>query len=143
MNDIDKIYVGGTFDLFHVGHLNIIKAAKKICNHVVVAVNGDFFSKSYKGDPPIINENERLEIVSSCKYVDEAFIVDTYESQREHILIISPKFILHGDDWKGESLYSQLNLTKDIIKDLKIEFVYSPYTKGISTTEIKKKILRS
>lgn len=140
MTQQTKIYVGGAFDLFHNGHVRLLEKAKLIADYVIVAVNGDSFIETYKQVIPVYNEYERLEIVSSCRFVDHAFIMKRWDDQIKHISILKPNFILHGDDWKGDSLIKQLGLTKEFLEENRIELRYVPYTKSISTTEIKNKI---
>jgi cytidyltransferase-like protein len=134
-----KAYVGGTFDLFHNGHVRIFKNTKKQCDKLIVAVNSDDFAASYKRKP-ILSEIERLELVSACKYVDMAFIVESHELQRNYIEIIKPKYIVHGSDWTGESLAEQLNINIEFAEKNGIEFLYLKYTDGISTSEIISRI---
>lgn len=136
-----KIYVGGTFDCFHTGHANLLKQARGLADQVIVAVNSDAFAESYKGKT-VMNESERLNVVRACRYVDLCFITESHAAQRAYIEIVRPNFILHGDDWKGDSLVRQLALDDDLVRELGIEFKYVPYTSGISTTEIKKRVLK-
>ena len=87
---VKKIYIGGTFDLFHYGHVNVFKNLKYhldkesrsvgALSKVIVAVNSDDFAKYYKRKP-VMNQYERLAVVNCCKYVDYAFIMDSYENQ--------------------------------------------------------------
>ena len=141
-NELVKIYVGGTFDMFHFGHVRLLKYAKSIKNSfVIVALNGDDFSRFYKGKVPVMNEMERLEAISSCKYVDMVFVMESKEKQAEYIKTIRPNFILHGSDWSGKSLLDQLSISDEFLKDNDIRMLYAPYTSGISTTDIKKRFL--
>lgn len=135
-----KIYVGGTFDCFHSGHANLLRRARGIADYVIAAVNSDAFAESYKG-VPVMNETERLSVVRACRFVDLAFIVESHGAQRGCIEMLKPTWILHGDDWKGESLVRQLGLTDEFMRENGIELKYVPYTAGISTTDIKKRVL--
>ena len=133
------IYIGGTFDLFHVGHINLLKNSKKHADYSIVAINSDEFAESYKRKP-VLSEIERLEAVRACKYVDLAFIVESWDSQRKYISMLKPNYILHGNDWQGESLISQLNMTEELMDEIGIKLIYEPYTVGISSRDIIKRI---
>lgn len=135
-----KIYVGGTFDLFHNGHAFLLEKAKEFADYVIAAINGDRFVEKYKKVTPVYNQYERLAIVSACKYVDHAFIMEKWEDQIKHITILKPTFILHGDDWQGDSLIKQLGITKEFMTDNGIELKYIPRIKDMSSTEIKGRV---
>lgn len=129
-------YTQGTYDLFHIGHLNLLKHAKEKCEFLIVGVNSDKLVKEYKNKIPIIKENERAEIVSAIKYVDKVFITETLD--KEEIYIKEPFDALFiGDDWKGNNRW--LKTEKEMEKyDVKV--IYLPHTDGISTTMIDEKI---
>lgn len=135
-----KIYIGGTFDLLHAGHIRLFKRAKKYADIVIVALNTDEFHKRYKGDYPILKLYERKKMLKACKYVDKVIVNIGNEDSKPAIIKVQPDFILHGDDWKGKSLMKQMGLTEAFLQQQGIKMVYLPYTKGISTTEIKKRV---
>lgn len=135
-----RIYVGGTFDCFHNGHVNLLRRARQLADFVIVALNSDAFAESYKCTP-VLREAERFEIVRACRYVDLCFIMESHDTQRAAIELLRPDFILHGDDWAGDSLVAQLGLTRAFMEEHGIALTYVPYTAGISTTEIKKRVL--
>ncbi len=130
-------YTDGTYDLFHVGHLNMIEMAKSYCDYLIVGVHGDDVVSSYKTHKPIICENDRLRIVSSLSCVDKAVINTTRDKMTLWEL---HKFdaIFIGDDWKGTERW--INFEKELAK-INVDVVYVPYTSGISTTEIKNIIM--
>ena len=132
------VYVIGVFDLFHIGHVELLKRAKRLGDKLIVAVNGDELVASYKRKP-IFSETDRLAIVKACRYVDDAFIIRDYDNKemidKYHINIIA-----HGDDWTGESYMQQIRLTPKFIAERQIEFAFLPYSKGISTSEIIEKL---
>jgi glycerol-3-phosphate cytidylyltransferase len=142
MKQYKRAYIGGTFDLFHEGHVNLLKQAKILQFWTVVALNSDDFAASYKRKP-VMNERERLAVLQACKYVDNVFIMESNERQPYHLDRLRPDYIIHGDDWKGDSLASQLNITDEFMQERGIEFYYLPYTKGISTSDIMQRMLDS
>ena len=99
-------YTQGTFDLFHIGHLNLINHAKECCDHLIVGVNSDELVRSYKNKTPVIAAEERAEIVRNIKAVDECYIVTTLDKlqalERYHF-----EAIFIGDDWKGDPRWKQ------------------------------------
>lgn len=95
-----NVYVVGVFDLFHRGHLELLRKAKALGGNLVVAVNSDNKVVSYKRTP-VVPEGDRLEIVKACKYVDDAFLIDGY-AQKEFIEKYDIDAIIHGDDWGRE-----------------------------------------
>lgn len=136
-----KIYIGGTFDLFHPGHLNLFKRAREMADIVCVSVNRDEFNEQYKGERPIMTLEERIAMIEACKYVDEVIVNDGDADSKRAIMKAMPDFVLHGDDWTGESLAKQMGLTEEFLKKYQIEMKYVPYTQGISSSDIKKRII--
>jgi|TARA_R100000995_G_scaffold49564_1_gene23747 glycerol-3-phosphate cytidylyltransferase len=146
---VKKIYIGGTFDLFHYGHVNVFKNLKYHLNKeslhlgalskIIVAVNSDSFAESYKR-VPIMDQYQRLAVVNSCRYVDYAFIMDSYENQPFFIEENNPDFIVMGSDWQSRDYFKQLCITQEFLDRIGAEMLFLPYTDGISTTEIIEKI---
>ena len=130
-------YTDGVYDLFHVGHLNMIETAKKQCEYLIVGVHGDSVVSQYKHRYPIIPEAERARIIGAIKGVDRVVINDVRDKltllERYHFNVV---FI--GDDWKGTDRGNSL---EKILGERNVDVIYVPYTKGISTTDIKKRIL--
>lgn len=137
MNQSCKVYVGGTFDLFHWGHVEFLKKCSDMGN-VIVSLNTDKFCEEYK-HKPILTYNERKKVLLGCHYV-YAVIENTggYDS-KPAIVSVKPDYIVHGDDWKGNAYLKQLGIDKEFLKQHRIKLKYVPYTKGISTTEIIKR----
>lgn len=129
-------YTTGVFDLFHVGHLNILKKAKEHCDYLIVGVSTDELVMEYKHRKPVIPYTERAEIVAGIKYVDKVVPQITREKfvAWEHLLF-DAMFV--GDDWKGSALFNELEVE---FKQVGVEVVYFPYTKGVSSSIVKKKI---
>lgn len=138
MKRYKRAYIGGTFDLLHPGHINLFRAAKEIAETVIVSLNRDEFASRYKR-PPVMNLEERIVMVGSCRYVDEVVINEGDEDSKVAIAKCRPDVILHGDDWTGESLMKQMSLTPEFLSEYGITMDYLPYTKGVSSTEILKR----
>ena len=146
---IKKIYIGGTFDLFHYGHVNVFKNLKYnlskasqelgALSKVIVAVNSDDFASSYKR-VPIMNQYERLAVVNSCRYVDYAFIMDEYNNQPFFIEENSPDYIVMGTDWQSKDYFKQLCIDQQFLDRIDAEMLFVPYTDDISTTQIIQRI---
>ena len=126
-------YTQGVYDMFHVGHLNILNNAKKYCDYLMVGVNADELVKAYKNKVPVINEKDRLAIVSNIKAVDECFLVDTLDKvEIYHDHPFDAIFI--GDDWKGAPRWEK---TREEMEAMGVGFVYLPYTQGVSSTGLR------
>ena len=130
-------YTDGVYDLFHVGHLNMINTAKEHCEYLIVGVHGDEVVKEYKHHVPIINENDRRKIVASIKGVDEA-VINQFRDKLKLWELYHFDVVFIGDDWKGTERWNQF---ENVLGKLGVDVVYVPYTKGISTTEIRRKIM--
>ena len=123
-------YTTGAFDMFHIGHLNILQKSKEMCEYLIVGVSTDELIHSYKNKFPIVPFEERMRIVEAIKYVDKVVPQLTLDKMDawEHL-----KFdvLFHGDDWKESLLY------KDIAQNLNkvgCKLVFFPYTRGTSST---------
>lgn len=117
----------GTFDLFHIGHLNILKRLAGYGDRLIVGVSTDEFN-ALKGKKPVVPFEQRIEIVDSIKYVDTAIPEDRWSQKREDIKEYGVDVFGIGEDWKGKF---------DDLED-DVEVVYLPRTIGISTTELKR-----
>lgn len=133
-----RVITFGTFDLFHVGHLNILERCKNYKggdNEVFVGVSSDKLNFKKKGCYPIINEYQREKIVGSIKYVDLAFREESLELKEYYCKKYNADILIMGDDHKGRF---------DHLKDLlDIEVLYFPRTENVSTTAIRSKITDS
>lgn len=134
-----RIYVGGTFDLFHAGHVEFFIKAKAFGDYLIVSLNTDEFAARYKRKP-IMTLSERISVVSACKYVDSVVVNIGCEDSKPSILCARPDIIVHGDDWTGESLMKQMGLTYEFMQQYGLTLQYVPYTQGISTSELLKRI---
>lgn len=129
-------YTQGVFDMFHIGHLNLLNHAKEMCDILVVGVNSDSLVKKYKGITPTICESDRLTIVKNIKAVDDALVVDTLDKTESHKRIGFDAIFI-GSDWKGNARWKQ---TEEELKPLGAEVVYLQHTDGISSTILRDRI---
>ncbi len=132
-SDILIGYTTGVYDLFHIGHLNLLKNAKGMCDYLVVGVTVDELV-AYKGKQAMIPFEDRIEIVRSCKYVDAA--VPQYDMDKlTACKKLGAKVLFVGDDWYGTDKWRdyEKKFTEEGIR-----IVYFPYTQGTSSTQIRK-----
>lgn len=130
-----KVYTSGTYDLFHIGHLNVIKASKALGDYLVVGVSTDELVQSYKKKKPIIPLEDRIEIIRHLDCVDEVVIQEELFSV-DLMSRLGINLMTIGDDWKGKN---HPGLQWAIDNPL-IEMVFLPYTKTVSTTKLKQQI---
>ncbi len=124
-------YTAGVFDLFHIGHLNLLKSAKGMCDKLIVGVTTDELVQ-YKGKEALIPFNERIEIVRSCRYVDAA--VPQYDMDKLKVCKeLGASVLFVGDDWYGSDIWNKYE--KEFAEE-GIKIVYFPYTRGVSSTAI-------
>lgn len=138
-----KVYTGGTFDLFHAGHVNFLRQCKVIAGNdkVVVSLNTDEFVEQYKGKPPLMSFEEREAVLKSCRYVDQ--VIPNFEGadSKPAIQNVDPQFIVIGSDWAKKDYYAQMGFSQEWLDEHGYILIYVPYTDGISTTELKSRIL--
>ena len=126
-------YTTGVYDLFHIGHLNLLKNAKGMCDKLIVGVTVDELV-AYKGKQAMIPFEDRIEIVRSIKYVDAA--VPQYDMDKlSACKKLGAKFLFVGDDWYGTEKWKKYE--EEFARE-GIKIVYFPYTKGVSSTQITK-----
>lgn len=126
-------YTTGVFDLFHIGHLNILKRAKEMCDFLIVGVTTDKEVKRIKNKEPIICFEERKAIVESIKYVDQV-VAEHNTNKLEAWKPLRFSIIFKGDDWKGST---EWNKYEEEFSKLGVEVNYFPYTEGTSSTLLK------
>ena len=122
-----RVITFGTFDLFHIGHLNMLKRANDFGDYLIVGVSTDQLNYDKKKKYPIYNQNDRKEIVKAVRYVDDVFYEESLELKRHYIEKYSADILVMGDDWEGKF---------DFCSDL-CKIIYLPRTKGISTSDLK------
>jgi len=126
-------YTTGVFDLFHIGHLNILKRARLECDHLIVGITTDELSESAKNKKPFIPFQERMDLVEAVKYVDEVVPQTSYDKMEAwNNLKFDRMFV--GDDWKGSD---QWNIIEDKFAQVGVEIIYFPYTTHTSSTILR------
>jgi len=126
-------YLSGTFDLFHVGHLNLLKRAKQHCDYLIVGVHP---SAAHKGKETFIPFVERMQIVGAVKYVDK--VVQSCPEDADAWSIWHYDRLFVGSDYKGTERF---NRYEEYFRDKGVEIIYFPYTQGTSSTQIRKTVL--
>jgi glycerol-3-phosphate cytidylyltransferase len=127
-------YAAGAFDLFHVGHLNLLKHAKSQCDYLIAGVVSDEMLRLTKGITPVVPLAERLEIVSHISYVDEA-VAEVVPDKLETWKALQFDVFFKGDDWKGTE--KGLRLEREFAK-VGVDVVYFPYTVSTSSTALRR-----
>lgn len=126
-------YTTGVYDMFHIGHLNILKNAKKYCDYLIVGVTTDELV-TYKNTNSIIKYDERKEIIESIKYVDKVVPqedMDKFGAWKT----LGFDVVFVGSDWKGTAKWDEYERK---FNEVNVDIVYFPYTRGTSSTKLKK-----
>lgn len=129
-------FTAGTFDMFHIGHLNLIKNARSRCDYLIVGVNSDELVREYKRKNAVVPLVERMEIIQALRYVDEVMRIDSLDkkiswNQKHYDLL----FI--GDDWKGNPRWEE---TAKEMKQYGVETIFLPHTEGTNSTLLREKL---
>jgi glycerol-3-phosphate cytidylyltransferase len=127
-------YAAGAFDLFHIGHLNILRHAKSECDYLIAGVVSDEMLELSKGAAPVVPLHERLEIVRSIAYVDEA-VAETVPDKLDMWRELRFDVFFKGDDWRGTE--KGLRLEREFAA-VGVEVVYFPYTMTTSSTQLRR-----
>lgn len=129
-------YTTGVFDMFHIGHLNILKQAKELCDYLIVGVSTDENVLNYKNKLPVIPFEQRAAIVEAIKYVDKVVPqknMDKMEAWNE----LKFDALFHGNDWQNSKMYNDLI---EQFKMINVDVVFLKHTDGISSSELRNKI---
>lgn len=129
-------YTTGVFDMFHIGHLNILRKAKEQCDYLIVGVSTDELVQEYKHKTPVIPFEERCEIVQAIDCVDKVVAQenrDKFWAWKKHGFDV----MFVGDDWKGKPLFIEVETE---LKKVGVDVVYFPYTKDTSSTILREKL---
>ena len=131
-------YTTGVFDMFHIGHLNILQKSKERCKRLIVGVSTDELVLQYKHKLPIVHLEDRMRIVAAIRYVDEVVVqsdMDKFKAWER----LNFNVIFHGDDWKGSKLYNDMERR---LRTVHVDTIFLPHTEGISTTILTEIIRR-
>ena len=131
-------YTSGVFDMFHIGHLNILQRAKEQCDYLIVGVTTDQLCYDRKQKLPIINENDRLAIVKALRCVDEVI----WQTTMDKVEVVKDKCIdvvFVGSDWKGSEAW--IKYEREFAK-YGCKVIYLDHTDGISSTILREKFLK-
>lgn len=126
-------YTTGVYDMFHIGHLNVLNNAKKHCDYLIVGVSTDELVEEYKGKTPIIPYGERKQIVENIRCVDQV-VAQEDMNKLKMMLKYNCDVIFVGDDWKGTDKW---NTYEKQFSEYGIDVVYLPYTQGTSSTKLR------
>lgn len=126
-------YTSGVYDMFHIGHLNVLNNAKKYCEYLIVGVSTDELVQEYKGKTPIIPYEERKAIVENIKCVDK--VIPQKDMDKLKVLLeYNCDSVFVGDDWKGTQKWNDF---EEQFAQYGIEVKYLPYTQGTSSTKLR------
>lgn len=137
MKKYKKGYTSGVFDLFHIGHLNILKRSKNLCDYLVVGVTTDDLV-SYKNTEAFIPFEERIEIIKSIRYVDEVCAqvtmnkLEAWEKLHFDVMFV-------GSDWKGTEKWNSIEKK---FREINVDVIYFDYTTSTSSTKLRNKIIK-
>lgn len=130
-------FTAGTFDMFHIGHLNLLRNAKKMCDYLIVGVNSDDLVQEYKGKKVIVPWAERKAIVEAIRYVDEVIEITSLDKKISWFAKHYDMLFI-GDDWKGNPRWER---TAEEMKLYGVETVFLPHTIGTTSTLLREKLL--
>lgn len=134
-----SVYTGGTFDLFHSGHVELLRRCAEI-GSVTVALNTDEFIEEYKGRKSVMSYEEREAVLLGCRWVDRVMPNLGGADSRIAIDVANPDLVVIGSDWAMRDYYTQMGFDQVWLDARGIGLCYVPYTKGISTTDIKARL---
>ena len=125
-------YTTGVYDMFHIGHLNILRRAKEQCDYLIVGVSTDDLVEQYKHKRPVIPLEDRMEIVKAIRYVHQ--VVPQVSMDKVAVWKqLHFNALFHGDDWKGSDMYNEM---EEKLKAMGVDTVFLPHTDGISSTQL-------
>lgn len=138
-----KVYSGGTYDLFHAGHVEMLRRLRELAGAdgtVIVAVNTDEFVEQFKGKRPVMSLEERMAVVAACRYADVVVANTGGADSRPVILETGAELVVAGTDWCDRDYMGQMGFTREWLEEHNVGFAFLPYTAGISSTLIRKRL---
>lgn len=138
-----RVYVGGTFDLFHRGHVNLLRGAYRLAGEdpeVIVALNTDEFVEAFKGRRPVISYSDRAEVLRSCRYVDVVVPNVGGADSKPSLMAVRPDLIVVGSDWQDRDYHAQIGASPKWLASRGINLVFLPYTTDISSSSIRERL---
>lgn len=138
-----RVYSGGTYDLFHWGHVEMLRRLRDIAGPdgvVIVAVNTDEFVEQFKGKRPVMSLEERMAVVAACRYVDVVVPNLSGADSRPTILETGADFVVTGTDWCERDYMAQMSFTREWLEENGIGFGFIPYTAGVSSTDVRSRL---
>jgi len=108
-----RLYTGGTFDLFHAGHVEFLRRCSQIADEVIVSLNSDQFIEKYKGKPSVMRYRERRTVINACKYVDGVVLNTGGADSKPSIEAVKPDIIAIGSDWARKDYHAQMQFDQD------------------------------
>ena len=132
-------YTCGVFDMFHIGHLNLLERCKEQCDTLIVGLCNDDYVRNVKHHEPVFPEADRVRILEALRCVDRVELVDPEITSDKMAAWKLFKFdvLFSGDDWKGSERYAK---TEQELAEVGASVFWLPYTKGVSTTQLKEKV---
>jgi cytidyltransferase-like protein len=147
---VSRVYTGGTFDCFHAGHVDLLKACYRMSlrtdksrrgyGGVTVALNTDEFVQQYKGKTPVCSYEERETVLKSCQYVMDVVPNLGGADSKPTIMRVQPEYIVIGADWQGRDYHAQMDFTPEWLTMMGITLVYQPRLRELSSTAIKQRM---
>lgn len=134
------VYSGGSFDLLHVGHLELLKGCRELAGiygKVVIALNTDEFIQQFKSKTPVCSYSQRKEVLESTRYVDLVVCNTGCQDSKPVIEIVQPDTVVVGSDWEKEAYMDQMGFTAEWLADRGIELVFLERTTGVSTSGLR------
>lgn len=137
-----NVYTGGTFDLFHTGHVRLLAWCRRLAGDgtVTVALNTDEFIADYKGAAPVIDYDDRAEVLAACRYVDRVVPNEFGADSRPTVDEVRPDLIVVGSDWAGRDYHRQMGFDQQWLDARGIGLVFVPYTHHTSSTAIRHRL---
>lgn len=126
----------GTFDVPHIGHAAFLRKCEQFADEIIVGVNTDKFVEQYRGVAPVFSYSERRDLITELGYRVEG----NDSAGRALIVRILPDVIAIGSDWARKDYYNQIDMSQDLMDAYDISMLYIPYTQGISSTDLKKRL---